>query len=52
MPKRGDRVAPPPGPAEWDVRFGDAPAVGGWERLSSQAPGPKLPTTTGHVMGH
>lgn len=40
MPKRGDRVAPPPGPAEWDVRFGDASAVGGWERLSSQAPGP------------
>lgn len=40
MPKRGDRVAPPPGPAEWDMRFGDGSAVEGWERLSSQAPGP------------
>ena len=40
MPKRGDRVAPPPGPVEWDIRFGDAAAVSGWDRLSSQAPGP------------
>ncbi len=23
---------------EWDVRFGDAAAVTGWDRLSSQAP--------------
>lgn len=40
MPKRGDRVAPPPGPEEWDFRFGDSSAVAGWERLCSQAPGP------------
>ena len=40
MPKRGDRVAPPPGAAEWDIRFGDASAVLGWQRISSQAPGP------------
>lgn len=42
MPKRGDRVAPPPGAGEWDIRFGDNAAVVGWERLSSQAPGPTL----------
>ncbi len=40
MPKRGDRVAPPPAPAEWDIRFGDAAAVDGWEALGRQAPGP------------
>jgi hypothetical protein len=40
VPKRGDRVAPPPGPSEWDVRFGDAAAVNGWELLAGQAPGP------------
>ena len=42
MPKRGDRVAPPPGPGEWDLRFGDRSAVEGWELLCSQAPGPAL----------
>lgn len=40
MPKRGDRVASPPGPSEWDLRFGDSSAVPGWEGLCSQAPGP------------
>ena len=40
MPKRGDRVAPPPSPGDWDLRFGDGPAVDGWEQLCSQAPGP------------
>lgn len=40
MPKRGDRVAPPPTAGEWDLRFGDNAAVDGWEQLSSHAPGP------------
>lgn len=40
MPKRGDRIAPPPGPGEWDLRFGDNTAVLGWDHLSTQAPGP------------
>jgi hypothetical protein len=40
MPKRGDRVAPPPAAGEWDLRFGDNAAVDGWEKLSSHAPGP------------
>lgn len=40
MPKRGDRVAPPPGPKEWDVRFGDTASIDGWAALASHAPGP------------
>lgn len=46
MPKRGDRVAPPPGPIEWDIRFGDSGVVGGWEALARQAPGPTRPAWT------
>lgn len=38
-PGRGDRVAPPPGPDEWDVRFGSNDAAEGWEELSRQTPG-------------
>lgn len=38
MPKRGDRVAPPPTQGEWDVRFGTNEAAKGWEELSSAAP--------------
>jgi len=37
--KRGDRVAPPPGSGEWDVRFLENVAVKGWEELCRQAPG-------------
>ena len=40
MPKRGDRVAPPPAAGEWDLRFGDNAAADGWEQLSRTAPGP------------
>jgi len=36
-PKRGDRVAPPPGPGEWDVIFGTSEAAQGWEELCRQA---------------
>jgi hypothetical protein len=46
VPKRGDRVAPPPAPGEWDLRFGDSAAVEGWERVCSQAPGPALTAWT------
>lgn len=38
-PKRGDRVAPPPGRGEWDVRFLDNESAKGWEELCIQAPG-------------
>jgi len=38
-PKRGDRVAPPPGPEEWDVRFLTNDSAKGWEELCRQAPG-------------
>jgi hypothetical protein len=41
-PKRGDRVAPPPGPEERDVRFGDSDSAKGWEELCRQAPGNTL----------
>jgi hypothetical protein len=40
MPKRGDRVAPPPRRDEWDLRFADNDAAAGWTDLCSQAPGP------------
>jgi hypothetical protein len=38
--RRGERVAPPPTPEEWDVRFATNDAVEGWQQLGSQAPGP------------
>lgn len=38
-PKRGDRVAPPPGVGEWDVRFLDNESAKGWEDLCQLAPG-------------
>jgi hypothetical protein len=38
-PKRGDRVAPPPGPEEWEIRFHTNEAAKGWEELCRQAPG-------------
>jgi hypothetical protein len=37
-PKRGDRVAPPPGPGDWDVRFANNDSAKGWDELSRQAP--------------
>lgn len=41
-PKRGDRVAPPPGPEEWEIRFKESDAAKGWEELCRQAPGNTL----------
>jgi hypothetical protein len=35
--KRGDRVAPPPRPGGWDVRFATNEAAKGWEHLCQVA---------------
>ena len=45
-PKRGDHVAPPPGPDEWDVRYGNNQAARGWVELCRQAPGNTLDAWT------
>jgi hypothetical protein len=45
-PKRGDRVAPPPGPNDWDIRFRNNDAARGWEELCGQAPGNTLDAWT------
>jgi hypothetical protein len=37
--KRGDRVAPPPRPGEYDLRFANSESAKGWEQLCRQAPG-------------
>ena len=36
-PKRGERVAPPPVAAEWEVKFGASEAARGWDQLCAQA---------------
>jgi hypothetical protein len=41
-PKRGDRVVPPPGPDDWDIRFRNNDAARGWEELCRQATGNTL----------
>ena len=41
-PKRGDRLAPPPGPGDWDVRARNSQAARGWQELCRQAPGNAL----------
>jgi hypothetical protein len=38
-PKRGDRVAPPARPGEYELRFANNDAAKGWEELCRQAPG-------------
>jgi hypothetical protein len=38
VPKRRERVAPPPVPAGWDLRYGTSNAVDGWEQVYSAAP--------------
>jgi hypothetical protein len=40
--KRNDRVAPPPGPDDWDVRFHDNAAAKDWEEVCRKAPGNAL----------
>lgn len=37
--KRGDRVAPPAGPGQWEIKFDNTPAAKGWDELCRQAPG-------------
>jgi hypothetical protein len=37
MPRRGDRVAPPPRPDGWDPRFATNDAAKGWEDLCAVA---------------
>lgn len=41
-PKRGDRIAPPPEPGGWDVRFANNEAARGWEELCRHTPGNAL----------
>jgi len=36
--KRGDRVAPPPGEGQWDLRFANNDAAKGWEDMARQFP--------------
>lgn len=38
MPKRKDRVAPPPLPGGWDMRYATNEAIKGWEALERAAP--------------
>lgn len=39
MPKRRERVAPPPKPSGWDLRYATGEAVSGWEQVCAAAPG-------------
>jgi hypothetical protein len=36
-PQKGDPVAPPPGPEQYELRYDSADAVKGWRDLCSQA---------------
>lgn len=38
MPKRKERVAPPPAKDGWDIRYATNDAVEGWERIARSAP--------------
>lgn len=38
MPKRRDRVAPPPAKGGWDFRFATSDAVSGWDKVCAAAP--------------
>jgi hypothetical protein len=37
VPKRRERVAPPPVPGGWDFRYATSEAVTGWEKVCSSA---------------
>lgn len=37
MPKRRERVAPPPAKGGWDFRYGTTEAVRGWEQVCAAA---------------
>lgn len=38
MPKRRERVAPPPRPDGWDFRFANNAAANGWDQLCRDVP--------------
>jgi hypothetical protein len=38
MPKRRERVAPPPAPAGWDFRYATSESTTGWEKVCAAAP--------------
>ena len=38
MPKRRERVAPPPTKAGWDFRYATSDAVTGWDKVCAAAP--------------
>ena len=38
MPKRRERVAPPPSAHGWDLRYANSGAVKGWEQICAAAP--------------
>ena len=38
MPRRSDRVAPPPRPGGWDIRFADNASAKGWEQICRESP--------------
>ena len=38
MPRRGDRVAAPPRPDAWDIRYADNTAAKKWEQLCRDSP--------------
>lgn len=40
MAKRGERVAPPPKPGEWELRHATGESANGWDELCARAPGP------------
>jgi hypothetical protein len=40
VPKRGERVAPPPRPGEWELRFSDG--ADDWEKLVANIPSAAL----------
>ena len=37
MPKRRERVAPPPAKGGWDIRYATSEAVTGWEKVCAAA---------------
>ena len=38
MPKRRERVAPPPAKTGWDFRFATSDSVSGWQKVCAAAP--------------
>ena len=38
MPRRRERVAPPPHPGGWDIRYADNAAAKGWVRVCRESP--------------